>query len=333
MYFSKGIYMKKVFFDDMNSFDFFKKSCLLAKKAYDNGISFSKKKGSPVVYSTNVKNFIPQHDKVIFRTELNSRGALRDFIGIDWDLEKGDSDKLKQAILGCKKFSEKYNASYIIYPTSSFPKKPRMRSVFFIDKLLNSEEYAKGVTFILKEIGIDPNDDNNFDVKHQFNLPVFTNEYQLKLVKIVQKELLSFELFKDVSIDKKYKRNKTRKIKKYPCLGITFDLEKEARDDSNVDKAIQHILSEMDKGENKLYNFDDYNTIVVKFMHSLARAETIGSITREQAERILIAIAQGNQHYEQQNVLDYNVEYNRVSSDERQLEYAVPFQRYAGLDW
>lgn len=325
--------MKKAFFSNEDSFSFFKKSCVLAKKAYNNGVSFSKTKDAPVLYSTTVKNFNSQYDNIIFRKELNKRGALRDFIGIDWDLNEGENDKLKKAIIGFKKFSEKYNASYIVYPTSSFPKKPRIRSVFFVDKLLNDDDYAKGVTFILKEIGVDPNDDNNYDVKHQFNLPVFNNEYQLKMVKIVEKNNLKFELFKDVKVSSKNKKSKIKKIKNYPLIGIDYELEKQKRTDSDVEKAIDNILSEMEKGKKSIFDFDDYNNVVVKFMHSLARAEFIGAINREQSEKILIAIAQGNSDYERNNIKDYDIEFNRVSSDETQLKLACPFQRYAGLEW
>lgn len=331
MYFSKGVYSKKAYFNDADSFDFLEQSCRLSLKAFNNGVVFDKKKNAPVLYATTVKDFNSSNDNVIFRKEMNKRGILRDFVGIDWDFNKGEIRKLKEAIIGIKKFSKKYNTSFIIYPTNSYPNKPRMRSVFFVDKLLNADEYTKAVIFILKEIGVDPKDNNNYDIKHPFNMPSISNEKQIKMIKVVGKERLNYEVFKDTKVPKKMKKKST-KIKTYELIGFEYDLEKEKRSDKDVDKAIKYILEQMDSGHS-MFDFDDYATFVVKFMHSLARAEVIGAINREQSERILKAVAQGNSDYERRNVSDYEVEYNRVSSDENQLKMASPFQRYAGMEW
>ena len=41
------------------------------------------------------------------------------------------------------KFAENYNTPIVIYPTISFPEKPRFRVVFFVKRQLNEKNYFK----------------------------------------------------------------------------------------------------------------------------------------------------------------------------------------------
>ena len=103
MYVTKNLYEKFAQYVDMESMKFFIQTSKRAFDVYKTGKKF-KKNETPVVYGSSVKDFNNDYDRVIARVEMNQRGVLRDFIGIDWDFDEGDEDKLEKLLTNLKQF-------------------------------------------------------------------------------------------------------------------------------------------------------------------------------------------------------------------------------------
>ena len=71
MYITRDLYQKYASFIDMDSYDFFVKSCAKAYKTFKTGRKI-KKKESPVVFASTVKDFNEKEDQTIARVEMLS---------------------------------------------------------------------------------------------------------------------------------------------------------------------------------------------------------------------------------------------------------------------
>lgn len=328
MYFSKNLYDKFAHYKEIQSFDFF---IAMAKKAYEKYSESKKYKKDeiPVVYGASVKNFIFEEDKVIARVEMNRRGVLRDFIPIDWDFDPGEEDKLNTMLEGIRKFHHTYKTPVLIYPTFSYPEKPRMRTVVFTRDMMDSMEYVKAVTFVVDKIGIDPEDDGNWNITHNFNLPVFNTKTQRDALEFLRCEDMHFlqnELF--INVTPKVNGYKNRKPKQY-----NIDKgEIQVRDIKRIDKGLKYLQECIVENKQKSYNFSDWNNFF-QFLHSVARAESVESITRDDALYILTKVAGGNVEWERKNKNDYLREFPRVHNNQEKLLSARPLSFYFGIQW
>lgn len=369
MYVTENIYQKRATYVETSStFKFFCMTAVQAVERYDNKRRLLKSK-TPVVFATSVKGFEKDTDTpTIARVEMNDRGILRDYLGIDWDFEPGEEDKLKKLVTKCGEFATKYQTPILFYPTFSFPKKPRARTVIFLDRQIDQEPYAKGVYFIEKEFDLNTDDDGNYNIKHNFNLPVINRDDQLAVTRLIlpnnksvkinditrkDGEKYAYDLnlinmdmrnIKLFSVDNFNEEALPKSHKKYGQANTRVsttevdDFEKMPRSDEDVQNAISHLLIKLNGGDDNPINYvapldlNDYNQFF-QFLHAIARAEVIGAITRGQAVRILVGVAMGNREWEQNNIRDYEIEYDRVAKSQQKLEMANPFSYYAGIDW
>lgn len=327
MYVTKNLYEKFAQYVDMESMKFFIQTSKRAFDVYKTGKKF-KKNETPVVYGSSVKDFNSDYDKVIARVEMNQRGVLRDFIGIDWDFDKGDEDKLEKLLTNLEQFHEKYQTPIIIYPTFSYPEKPRVRTVMFAEEEMDKMSYAQAVTFVVKALDVDPEDESNYNIAHNFNLPVINTPEQKKMM-----------TFHKTYVDKlpnalwsKVKSNvpvrKSVAVKRTPVSRI----ESQSRDRESIEKGLQNLSNNMKAKNNNRLDFDVW-TNFFQFLHSVARAETIGSITRSDALYILEEVAGGNIDYQRRNKEDYLREFPRVRDNEDKLEAARGIAYYFGHEW
>lgn len=375
MYMTKTLYESKARFVEVDStFQFFMDTIL---QAIDTGI-FKKrhtlKDRTNVLFATSVVGFEEDTDTpTLARVEMNRRGVLRDFLGIDWDFEIGENDKLKKVLKGCARLATEHAMPILFYPTYSFPQKPRGRTVIFVDKLIGQKEYAKAVQYIIDEIGIESGDDGNYSIKHNFNLPVINNQDQLNATRLILPNNQSVRVrdliarvddgryridYSRIDMDPQdFKKLKSgawattelpSSKKKFSDNGrpivsnVVADFERYARDDDTVDKAIEILLMKSDPTydpsdypvEERMSAIDlsDYNQFF-QFLHSLARTQLIGAITKDQVVKILIEVARGNDEWKANNIADYEIEYERVKGSKQKLEWARPFSYYVGEVW
>lgn len=314
--------------DDGSTLDFFLNACRGAYKLFKRGKKIDKK-DAVVVFGTSIQDFDEETDRKVRRIEMNQRGVLRDFIGIDWDFDKGDEKRLEALLFALNTFHNTYKTPIIVYPTHSYPEKPRVRTVMFTKAMMNKSEYAKAVTFVVDTLGVDPNDDGNFNITHNFNLPVINSQAQKQGMKFFNErgsELLDNMLWANVV--PKIKVGAQRPVKRTPVDAI----ESTVHTRKEVDHGLQQLSMDMKKGEIKSFDFNQWMNFF-QFLHSVARAESIGSISRDDATYILTRVAGGNPEWERKNLEDYEREFPRVHGNQVKLESARPLAYYFGLDW
>lgn len=329
MYYTKNLYQTYAKYHDMDSQTFIYKMCHMAYQRYQKGRKL-KKNEAPVIYGSSVKNFNPDEDNVIARVEMNDRGVLRDFIGIDWDFNEDDEEKLQQLFKQLEAFAKKYETFVYVYATHSYPKKPRVRTVMFTQNEMNGMEYAKAVTFVEDELGLAHNDEGNYNIKHNFNLPVINNQAQLDCMTFFTKDnfdKLDNTLWQSVK-PKKHAYAQNKKVRTIPIS----PMEGQSHTDENIQKGLKHLSARMKAGKNKQLDFDNWSNFF-QFLHALARAEVLGSITHSQALYILKTVAGGNSKWEYKNIEDYNRELPRVKSNEEKLKRARLLSYYFGEDF
>lgn len=329
MYFTKNLYQTYAKYHPMDSQTFMYKMCYMAYQRYQNGRKL-KKSEAPVVYGSSVKDFNPDEDDVIARVEMNDRGVLRDFIGIDWDFDKGDEDKFQTLFQNLGAFAKKYQTFVYVYATHSYPKKPRVRTVMFTQNEMNGAEYAKAVTFVEDALELSHHDDGNYDIKHNFNLPVINNKAQLECMTFFMRDdfdKLDNQLWSNVKPKQRgYAQNmKVRVIPVSP-------MENNAHSDKNIQRGLKHLSERMKAGTNKKLDFDIWSNFF-QFLHAVARAEVLGAITHEQALYILKTVAGGNSKWAYKNIEDYHRELPRVKSNKEKLERARLLSYYFGDDF
>ena len=150
-----SIYEKKTTFIDQNTLHFFIQACA---QAIHTGMIMKRKTLKDrvgVAFATSVVDFDEDEDADgILRKEMNSRGIVRDFVGIDWDFEQGEEQLLKRVLIRSAEFAKEYGTIVLFYPTYSYPEKPRARTVLFTEDLLEQEQYTKAVQFYTDYVGV-----------------------------------------------------------------------------------------------------------------------------------------------------------------------------------
>ena len=331
MYFAQNFYERYAHYQEITTLKFFHEMTKKAIRRHNNGKKL-KKNETPVVFGTTINDFDKDKDNIITRIEMNQRGVLRDFIGIDWDFDEGEEDKLTHVLESLSRFTKEFETPVLIYPTASFPKKPRIRTVMFTDGLMDNKSYSKAVTFVEEYIGESHKDESNYDLKHNFNLPVINNKEQKGMLHFLMKDThkpLDRNLWENVTPKVKTHNSNEKPIKE---TAVSY-YEKTPHSDREVKEGLNALNEESKQAQKgSQFDFNRYYSFF-QFLHALARAEVIGSITHEQALAILKDVADGNREWEQRNREDYTHELPRVQEDETKLKRARLLSYYFGLSW
>lgn len=354
-----SIYEKKTTFIDQNTLHFFIQACA---QAIHTGMIMKRttlKDRVGVAFATSVVDFDEDEDKDgILRKDMNRRGIVRDFIGIDWDFESGEEQLLKQVLIRSAEFAKEHDTIVLFYPTYSYPEKPRARTVLFTEDLLEQEEYTKAVQSYTDFVGVSTGDDGgNYSIKSNFNLPVINKKCQATATRLLlpsgQTMMIASMMKKNddgdwhTSLDslpeysllesKIWESVSVRRVSYVGTSGSmpeheVDDDERTPRTDRTIDRSISVLVDRISGKRSPKIVVDEYYKFF-QLLHAIARAEVIGSITREQAIRILIGIAMGESEWEQKNVRDYEVEFQRVADSEEKLSRARPMYYYVGDSW
>lgn len=326
MYVTSNYYQKDARYIDMSDLDFFHYSLKLAedqlKKRLDEKGSFTKEEIDeakmqevPVMYATTVSK--KQPDEVFLaRKQISPRARNRHLI-IDADFDKGEENEAENFKRNCVALSNEYQTPIVIYPTPSYPDKPRFRVIFFVKRVLSEATYYQAMTWLYEELNTEPNDKSDLHIKSSNNAPSFFNEAQLAGVidTTQEKDLqpLDNSLWRD--FDKpKYRKSSSHKSK-YDIISITND-----------ELVIGSTLIAPMIG-------DDYD-FFWKFASSVYRAEHFEQIDQEQAENVMKIIASGitNQNrikeVELENMAYYRELRGRLINDEVSTMKARPLLSY-----
>lgn len=219
MYIGKSVYDKYPVFVDLDDLEFFKQTLEVAKRELADG---SDKLSMPVMFVSRLSAQTAEESSIIERKKVHDKKrARRRCIVIDADYESDEveeSNRVRQALID---FAYAMNTPILIYPTMSYPEKPRFRVVLFTKKLMNELRYEQAVRWLCRQVGMKLTDSSDYRITANRNLPVLT-ESSVEAVHSTldddSLELLDNVMWKDEKLPKK------RQAVKYDAIDdITFN--------------------------------------------------------------------------------------------------------------
>lgn len=355
MYLTKNVYQRNVTFydgDDITIFHYLlekAKSVFIENSNYfesltDDEIKKLKKNNTPVIFASTVSSMKPAFDFSLIRSDMNDR-AKRRYLIIDADFDAGKEEPSQYLYNKIIEVAKEHNTPLIIYPTVSYPEKPRFRAVMFTKNLLGAAEYYQAMSWWYDQLGIfminknaradqdvyevleglekdlvDAADTSNTNIRSNNNAPFFVNFDQLDAIYDNTQEegleLLEKSLWKD------YDKPRLPKRQTFSDHNMLDEYE---LSDEFLDKAV-HEFAKTDFAK-------DYSTFW-RFLHSVARAEDQKQITPEQVDKILNWVAETGDDNDKElvwklnNRTQYAIERNRVLSIPSYYSSAVPLCAY-----
>lgn len=355
MYLTKNVYQRNVTYYDGDDLEIFHyllekaKSVFIENSHYfetlsDDEISKLKKNETPVIFASTVASMKPEFDFSMIRADMNDR-AKRRYLIIDADFDAGQEESSKYLYDKMIEVANEFKTPLIIYPTISYPKKPRFRAVMFTKTLLGEAEYYQAMTWWYNQLGIldvnknktadkdlydvlegldkdlvDAADTSNKNIRSNNNAPFFTNFEQLDFI---------YDTTQDETLER-LDRSLWQKFDK-PALKkkINFDVYNPLDDyklsDEFLDKAVHEFA--------KTAFAQDYSTFW-RFLHSVARAEDKGQITSEQVDKVLTWVAETGDDNDKEfvwklnNKAQYRIERDRVLAIPSYYKSARPLCSY-----
>ena len=211
--------------------------------------------------------------------------------------------------------AEKLKTPLVIYPTISFPKKPRFRAVLFSKRALDHASYVQAMRWLYHVLNEKPTDASDLSMNSNNNAPCFNCKEQIEMIvdTTQDKDLKPLEPALWSSFPKP-KLQKKAKIKKgqsdeYNLSGFWFEKAKETFKNS---KQAQTYLT------------------FWPILHSLARAELNEQLTEDEVIEFLDTAAEaGNDQatieaWKVENAKEYRKERTRVERSQSLYESATP---------
>lgn len=355
MYMTKNVYQRNVTYydgDDITIFHYLiekAKSVFIENSNYfeslsDDEIKKLKKNNTPVIFASTVSSMKPAFDFSLIRSDMNDR-ARRRYLIIDADFDAGKEESSQYLYNKIIEVAKEHNTPLIIYPTVSYPEKPRFRAVMFTKNLLGAAEYYQAMSWWYDQLGIfminknaradqdvyevleglekdlvDAADTSNTNIRSNNNAPFFVNFDQLEAI-YDNTQAEGLELL-EKSLWKEYDKPKLPKRQNFDDHNM---LDEYKLSDEFLDKAV-HDFAKTDFAK-------DYNTFW-RFLHSVARAEDKKQITPEQVDKILNWVAETGDNngkelvWKLNNRSQYAIERNRVLSIPSYYKSAAPLCAY-----
>lgn len=194
MYITNSMYDLYAKYVDLDDRTFFSRSVDIAK---ENMFKLQEveidriKQSTPVCYMSSLSSQ-KSEEQIVLRKVLNSSRGRRKFLMIDADFEIGqeiDSEKLIERL---KSFADKMKTPLLIYPTISYPEKPRFRAVLLVKRGLNDSKYWCAMKWLYDQLETEILDASDLRITANRNLPIFCNEEQVKAV---------YSTFDDLSLE------------------------------------------------------------------------------------------------------------------------------------
>lgn len=208
MFISPDVYARTVIYIDLDDKVFFEQSVNIAK-TYMAQTQEIDKLSSPVCYLSKLSAQKDSENIAADRKLMyDKKRARRRFIMIDADFDEDDtarSEKLRQKLIN---FADTHETPLLIYPTKSYPEKPRFRAVLFAKTLMNSKRYEQAVRWLYQQLDEELLDNSDVRITANRNLPVFNSEEQIAAIysTLDREELkpLNNNLWKDVPVFEKH---------------------------------------------------------------------------------------------------------------------------------
>lgn len=323
MYVTEGLYKNYAEYIDLKDDVFFHQAIELAKERYyrDQEIfnemtdeDFKKlKQKSIVVYASTVSNFT-NDDILILRPEMNER-ARRKYLIIDADFKENETEESNELVQNLKQLAADLQTPLIIYPTMSYPSKPRFRAVLFVKNQLSEATYHQAISWLYFMLGVKATDDADYKIRSNNNAPFFVNQEQIDFI---------YDTTTDETL-KPLDNSLWRSFDK-PRVSKTVVNPKNALDESKIsDELLKQACVNFANSETA----KQFSTFW-RLFHSLARAEYFGQLTESQIDKALewVACVPGHEADRARWMIDNKTQYKhekrRVFNNERLLLTARP---------
>lgn len=209
MYVTNSIYDSFARYVDVDDRTFFSTALECAKSKYTELLEADRsqiKQLTPVCFISSLSSQ-KESEKFVQRKILNTDRARRKFIMIDADFQESAESESIRMQENLKALAEKYKTPLMIYPTVSYPDKPRFRAVLLVKRGLSPSKYWCAMTWLYKEIGFNVLDKSDLRISANRNLPVFCNDDQISAIYSTFDDLslepLDNKLWADIAAPKK----------------------------------------------------------------------------------------------------------------------------------
>lgn len=307
MYATPTMYVKNATYVDLPDIEFFQHCLTVAQARFESGQTDENdvsvdviKKSTPVAYMSTVTKMTEDDKTSLSRREINERGRRR-FIMIDADYDAGDEDESSQVRNKIIELAREHSTPVLIYPTASYPEKPRFRAVMFTKRVMPDTQYYKAMSWWFDQLGIEPIDEADMRITANRNLPVFTNPEQIEQIysTLTDDELQPL----DNSLWKDYTAPKKKKPADYSALMASDSRVNDKSimwDDTDIVRAAREIgLTGLGATRHSIW----------KFVQSIACAKVESTLTPEVAGKIMYALAErGETKAEQERWYKGNIE-------------------------
>lgn len=325
MYISQNVYDRDARYIDLSDQDFFHEAIKIAKRKYeddksneiiytDEDIEQIKKNQTPVFFASNLTK---RSNQEIFVRRRGLKDRLRrKYLIIDADFNQGEEEQSQELFDKAISLAEEYETPIVIYPSASYPLKPRYRIIFFVKRMLNATSYKKAMIWLYSELETEATDRSDFYITGNNNAPIFFNEAQLdKIIDTTQnKDLkpLNNKLWSHIKVKKERSQQDYQLKTEYDRYPIKKD-------------EFTRMMSFM--------SIDSYDEFW-KFSYSLLRAEINDQITHDQALNAMKMISQvapndeTQLQWEQDNINKYQSFKSGVEDGTIDLKRSLPLVRY-----
>lgn len=184
MYITRTMYDQYARYVDLDDRTFFSECIEIAKSNMFKleEVDIAKiKAATPVCYMSTISSKTASED-IVTRKLLNSSRGRRKFLMIDADFDIGQETDSQRLIDRLKEFSDKMKTPLLIYPTISYPEKPRFRAVLLVKRGLNDSKYWSAMTWLYDQLETKVLDASDLRITANRNLPIFCNSEQVEAI-------------------------------------------------------------------------------------------------------------------------------------------------------
>ena len=229
MYVTSSIYDTFARFVDLDDRSFFTQALSIAKDNYLKLVEEDRskiKQHTPVCFISTLSGK-KDSENFASRKLLNTDRARRKFLMIDADFSEGEEERSERLQEKLKELATNYRTPLMIYPTVSYPEKPRFRAVLLVKRGLTPQKYWSAMTWLYRELETSVLDKSDLRISANRNLPVFCNDEQVEKIYSTFEDTslkeLDNSLWKDIESPKK---NQLTKDQLEDLSNVTYDEDK-----------------------------------------------------------------------------------------------------------
>ena len=229
MYVTSSIYDTFARFVDLDDRSFFTQALSIAKDNYLKLVEEDRskiKQHTPVCFISTLSGK-KDSENFASRKLLNTDRARRKFLMIDADFSEGEEERSERLQEKLKELATNYRTPLMIYPTVSYPEKPRFRAVLLVKRGLTPQKYWSAMTWLYRELETSVLDKSDLRISANRNLPVFCNDEQVEKIYSTFEDMslkeLDNSLWKDIESPKK---NQLTKDQLEDISNVTYDEDK-----------------------------------------------------------------------------------------------------------